>query len=116
MLPRNHPDGIQITFDDHRLVNNAGLLLPSTLAQHLVSGIRSSSHKSEASQKDRKTDPRLPWSNKSASLAFSYPNELRIHHTRGLAGKPLAGFRTTPSKRITVIYGMIVCVIYFTSP
>ena len=28
MLPRNHPDGIQITFDDHRLVNNAGLLLP----------------------------------------------------------------------------------------
>ena len=35
MLPRNHLDRIQITFDDHRLVNNAGLLLPSTLAQHL---------------------------------------------------------------------------------
>ena len=35
MLPRNHLDSIQITFDDHRLVNNAGLLLPSTLAQHL---------------------------------------------------------------------------------
>ena len=35
MLPRNHPDGIQITFDDHRLVNNAGLILPATLAQHL---------------------------------------------------------------------------------
>ena len=28
MLPRSHPDGIHITFDDHRLVNNAGLLLP----------------------------------------------------------------------------------------
>ena len=35
MLPRNHLDSIQITFDDHRLVNNAGLLLPSILAQHL---------------------------------------------------------------------------------
>ena len=34
MLPRNHPDRIQITFDDHRLVANAGLLLPATLAQH----------------------------------------------------------------------------------
>ena len=32
MLPQNNPDRIQIAFDDHRLVNNAGLLLPSTLA------------------------------------------------------------------------------------
>ena len=29
MLPRNDPDRIQIAFDDHRLVANAGLLLPS---------------------------------------------------------------------------------------
>ena len=35
MLPRSHPDGIHIAFDDHRLVNNAGLILPATLAQHL---------------------------------------------------------------------------------
>ena len=35
MLPRNHPDRIQITFDDCRLVANAGLLLPATLARHL---------------------------------------------------------------------------------
>ena len=35
MLPRKHPDRIQITFDDHRLVANAGLLLPATLARHL---------------------------------------------------------------------------------
>ena len=35
MLPRNHPDRIQITFDDHRLVANAGLLLPATLMRHL---------------------------------------------------------------------------------
>ena len=32
MLPPNHPDRIQITFDDHRLVSNAGLILPATLA------------------------------------------------------------------------------------
>ena len=35
MLPRNHPDRMQIAFDDHRLVSNAGLILPSTLAWHL---------------------------------------------------------------------------------
>ena len=35
MLPRHHPDRIQIAFDDHRLVANAGLLLPATLALHL---------------------------------------------------------------------------------
>ena len=35
MLPRNQPDRIRIVFDDHRLVNNAGLILPATLALHL---------------------------------------------------------------------------------
>ena len=35
MLPRNQPDGIHIAFDDHRLVANAGLILPATLALHL---------------------------------------------------------------------------------
>ena len=35
MLLRNHPDHIQISFDDHRLVANAGLILPATLARHL---------------------------------------------------------------------------------
>ncbi len=35
MLPLDHPDRIQITFDDHRLVANAGLILPATLALHL---------------------------------------------------------------------------------
>ncbi len=38
MLARNHPDRIQITFDDRRLVANAGLLLPATLARHLGLG------------------------------------------------------------------------------
>ena len=35
MLPRNHPDRIQIAFDDHHLVANAGLILPATLALRL---------------------------------------------------------------------------------
>ncbi len=35
MLPPSHPDGIHIACDDHRRVNNAGLILPATLAQHL---------------------------------------------------------------------------------
>ena len=35
MLPRNDPDRIRVAFDDHRLVANAGLVLPVTLAHHL---------------------------------------------------------------------------------
>ena len=35
MLPHHHPDGIRIAFDDHRLVANAGLILPATLALRL---------------------------------------------------------------------------------
>ena len=35
MLPQNNRDCIRIVFDDHRLVANAGLLLPATLALHL---------------------------------------------------------------------------------
>ena len=35
MLSDDHPDRIQIAFDDHRLVANAGLILPATLGRHL---------------------------------------------------------------------------------
>ena len=35
MLPQNNPDPIQITFDDRRLVANAWLVLPATLARRL---------------------------------------------------------------------------------
>ena len=35
MLPLEYPDRIQVSFDNHRLVANAGLILPTTLAQHL---------------------------------------------------------------------------------
>ena len=38
MLPLGSPDRIHVAFDDHRLVANAGLLLPVTLAQHLGLG------------------------------------------------------------------------------
>ena len=38
MLPRTDPDRIQVALDDHRLVANAGLLLPVTLAHHLGLG------------------------------------------------------------------------------
>ena len=35
MLPLEHPDRIHLAFDDHRLVANAGLLLPASLALRL---------------------------------------------------------------------------------
>ena len=35
------------------------------------------------------------------------------HVARSLAGKPLAGFRATPSRRIPVLYGMVVYAIRF---
>ena len=35
MLPPERPERIRISFDDHRLVANAGLVLPATLAQRL---------------------------------------------------------------------------------
>ena len=37
MLPPERPDRIEIASDNHRLVVNAGLLFPVTLAQHLGS-------------------------------------------------------------------------------
>ena len=36
--------------------------------------------------------------------------------TRSLAGKPLAGFRATPDRRIIALFGMIVSVIRFKNP
>ena len=35
MLPLEQPDRIHVAFDDHRLVANAGLILPATLGRHL---------------------------------------------------------------------------------
>ena len=36
LLPRNHPDRIDVAFDDRRLVANAGLIQPATLGRRLV--------------------------------------------------------------------------------
>ena len=44
MPAQNSPDRIRIIFDDHRLVANAGLLLPATLARHLGLGELVDSH------------------------------------------------------------------------
>ena len=38
MLPLEHPNRIDVAFDDHRLVANAGLILSVTLAHHLELG------------------------------------------------------------------------------
>ena len=38
MLPPERPDRIDVAFDDHRLVANAGPILPVTLAHHLGQG------------------------------------------------------------------------------
>ena len=38
MLPLEQPDRIHVAFDDHRLVANAGLMLPISLAQRLGLG------------------------------------------------------------------------------
>ena len=38
MLPRIHPGRIHVAFDDHRVVANAGLLLPASLALRLGLG------------------------------------------------------------------------------
>ena len=38
MLPPERPDRIDVAFDDHRLVANAGPILPVTLAHHLGLG------------------------------------------------------------------------------
>ena len=38
MLPPERLERIQVAFDDHRLVANAGLILPVTLAHHLGLG------------------------------------------------------------------------------
>ena len=54
MLPQNKPDRIRILFDDHRLVANAGLLLPATLARHL--GLRELvDHQTSAERRDGRT-------------------------------------------------------------
>ena len=48
--------------------------------------------------------------------ACLYRGTAKIMGARSLAGKPLAGFRATPSRRIIVLCDMIVSVIRFKNP
>ena len=53
MPPRNHPDCIQVAFDDPRPVANAGLMLPATLAFRLGLGELVEQHPDLGSAADR---------------------------------------------------------------
>ncbi len=55
MLPQNKPDRIRILFDDHRLVANAGLLVPATLARHLACENSSTITLTSAARRDGRT-------------------------------------------------------------
>ena len=88
MLSRNHPDRIRIVFDDHRLVANAGLLLPATLAQHLGLGELVDHHLNLGSAPGRantgdKMPPwlPLPW---RAAIASTTHDALRAGGTAGI--------------------------------
>ena len=54
MLPQNNP-GIGVVFDDHRLVANAGLLLPATLAQSWACGNSSTITSTSAAHRGGRT-------------------------------------------------------------
>ncbi len=57
MLPRNHPDGIRVAFDDHRLVAHAGLLLPASLALRLGLGELADQHVDLGDAPGRRANP-----------------------------------------------------------
>ena len=82
MLPQNKPDRIRILFDDHRLVANAGLLLPATLARHL--GLRE--------LVDHHLDlggapGRANTGDKMLTLVASAPGRRRLHRRRRCAAR-----------------------------
>ena len=54
------------------------------------------------------------WSPDGSKIVFS--SGTTTTNPRSLAGKPLAGFRATPDRRIIVLCGMIVSVIWFKNP
>ena len=63
MLPPSDSDRIRIAFDDHRLVANAGLILPVTLAQRLGLRELASNHVDLGNAPGRANpgDKMLPW-------------------------------------------------------
>ena len=92
MLPLDHPDRIQIAFDDHRLVANAGLLLPVTLAQHL--GLREivDNHVDLADAPGRANpDDKMRTLVASALAGGDCINDADVLRTGGTAGARLRG-------------------------
>ena len=61
-------------------------------------------------------DPHPPPQFRSARVGQRRAPKPAAGVARGLAGKPSAGFCTTPSRRITVVYGVIVYAIRFKTP
>ena len=55
MLPQNKPDRIRILFDDHRLVANAGLLLPPPSPGTWACGNSSTITLTSAARRDGRT-------------------------------------------------------------
>ena len=50
MLPRERPDRIHVAFDDHRLVADAGLILPDSLPRRFTVVARVSAASSDRHQ------------------------------------------------------------------
>ena len=82
MLPRNHPDRIQIAFDDHRLVANAGLILPATLALRLGLPQLLRKHLDLGGAPGRANT-----GDKMMTLVASRPSRRRLHRRRRCAAR-----------------------------
>ena len=82
MLPRNHPDRIQIAFDDHRLVANAGLILPATLALRLGLPQLLRKHLDLGGAPGRANT-----GDKMMTLVASAPSRRRLHRRRRCAAR-----------------------------
>ena len=109
MLPDDHPDRIQIAFDDHRLVANAGLILPATLALHLglpqlvVTGISTwATRRAEPLHSwstPRSRTGKTPWPPSACRLAGDIrANEVakRMPESTGLAERRATPTRASP--------------------
>ena len=96
----------------------AGMFIGVKLVVQVVLGCDSASLPSGPSGYRRV----LTWSGETVwEDAMDNPNTVEIilpayARPRGLAGKPLAGFCTTPSRRITAVLGVIVYAIRFKNP
>ena len=91
MLPRNHPGRIRVSFDDHRLVANAGLLLPATLALRLGLGA-AGGRKSGAARRARAMMPKKP---KPVAPGLAGQGRRRRDKTQGFPAPRLPGQRRT---------------------